>query len=176
VLSKGSNSEVLSISKQILSRLSQLSSKPFDGEVKDEDSQVLQVDKEILSDGILKFAKVIERAVIDPGQCEVKWSNDKYGRDVINVHIKNRLGRPVDIEKKRISINHPMFGTNRVLFQLGHGSWILQDYDNDMHNPANCERSMRHFLTAVDLIVDGHHIRGSPIQVCTKTQPPPNRR
>ncbi|KAK3735710.1 hypothetical protein QZH41_010143 [Actinostola sp. cb2023] len=43
VLSKGSNSEVLSISKQILSRLSQLSSKPFDGEVNDEDYQVLQV-------------------------------------------------------------------------------------------------------------------------------------
>ncbi|KAK3735709.1 hypothetical protein QZH41_010142 [Actinostola sp. cb2023] len=48
VLSKGSNSEVMSISKQILSRLSQLSAKPFDGEVKDEDHQVLQVDKEML--------------------------------------------------------------------------------------------------------------------------------
>ncbi|KAK3735698.1 hypothetical protein QZH41_001313 [Actinostola sp. cb2023] len=72
VLSKGSNSEVLSISKQILSRLSQLSSKPFDREVNDEDPQVLEVDKEMLSDGILKFAKVIGRAAIDPGQCEIE--------------------------------------------------------------------------------------------------------
>ncbi|KAK3723368.1 hypothetical protein QZH41_015945 [Actinostola sp. cb2023] len=167
VLSKGSNSEVLSISKQILSRLSQLSSKPFDGEVKDEDNQVLQVDKEMLSDDILKFAKVIDDiAVIDPEQCEVKWSKNKFGRDVINVYIKNRLGRPVNIEKKRISINPFVVGISG-LTPLGNGLLYLVTNNLLVHevNPVTCNANEGHILKVVEFKVDGHHIRGSPVQL-----------
>ncbi|KAK3726929.1 hypothetical protein QZH41_004225 [Actinostola sp. cb2023] len=70
VLSKGSNSDVLSMSKQVVDRLCQLSAKPFDREVKDVYQLVLQVDERLISDGIAKLAKVIDEYVPDPGQCE----------------------------------------------------------------------------------------------------------
>ncbi|KAK3726934.1 hypothetical protein QZH41_014787 [Actinostola sp. cb2023] len=170
VLSKGSNSDVLSMSKQVVDRLYQLSAKPFDREVKDVYQLVLQVDERLISDGIAKLAKVIGGSVPDPGQCEVRWAKKADGRDVIRTYIKNSLGQPLNITKERITITT----NNPNIDDIIHNKPVFTPYENGIwsiehpyfHLPAHGRAHGYHTLVNINIKVDGHLIKGNPITLC----------
>jgi len=171
VLSKGSNSDVLSMSKQVVDRLCQLSAKPFDREVKDVYQLVLQVDERLISDGIAKLAKVIDEYVPDPGQCEVRWEKapkEAGGRDVIHIYINNSLGEPLNITKHRITFttDDPTMIDNEMIH-----NWFFTPYENGiwsigypyLHTPVHGRAHEHHTLVNLNIKVDGHLIKGTPI-------------
>ncbi|KAK3726935.1 hypothetical protein QZH41_014788 [Actinostola sp. cb2023] len=168
VLSKGSNSDVLSMSKQVVDRLSQLSAKPFDREVKDVYQLVLQVDERLISDGIAKLAKVID-GVPDPAQCEVRWEKKADGRDVIHTYIKNSLGEPLNITKDRITFttDDPIIDTeilhDGLFTPYENGIWSIED---PFFHPPRGRAHGLHTLVNLNIKVDGHLIKGNPIELC----------
>ncbi|KAK3753822.1 hypothetical protein QZH41_005375 [Actinostola sp. cb2023] len=167
VLSKGSNSDVLSMSKQVMSRLSQLSAKPFDEKVYDVDKQVLHIDEQLLSDGIAKFAKVIAERVPDPGQCEVRWAKELNGRVAIHIYIRNSLGEAVNITRDRIEIISDESCTktfiDQCFTQRENGVWVI--VHPDIH-PPHGRKPFKHFVVNVNIKVDGQLIKGNPIRIC----------
>ncbi|KAK3751074.1 hypothetical protein QZH41_010958 [Actinostola sp. cb2023] len=172
VLSKGSNSNVLSMSKQVVHRLYQLSAKAFDKEVKHVDKLVLQVDEQLISDGIAKLAKVVD-GVPDPGQCEVRWDKDADERDVIHIYIKNSLGELMIITKNRITIttNDPYIDIemlyNGLFTQHVNGIWLMAMEHPCFHPPPRGRAIHRHHnLLNLYIKVDGHLIKGKPITLC----------
>ncbi|KAK3732275.1 hypothetical protein QZH41_014413, partial [Actinostola sp. cb2023] len=169
VLSKGSNSDVLSMSKQVMSRLSQLSAKPFDGKVYDVEMQVLHVDERLISDGIATFAKVIdEMRVPDPGQCEVRWAKELNGRDAIHIYIRDSLGEAVNITRDRIELIIDKLYAKRLLDQCftqrENGVWAIVHpaiLPPHVREPLN-----RHVVANVNIKVDEQLIKGNSIKIC----------